>query len=150
MKAIVRHKHQVQQVKASNPLSPGGHFRFVAAEVQLPAGSWVVFAKADVQNISAFPQIHTIRCFLAIIGADAIEDRSDAGLEQGVRQTINLIVGTNVQESATAELSCSVSFEDKFQISNIAMSAMQVETVDELIPLFPGIIPFPTAIDPSP
>jgi hypothetical protein len=144
MRAILRHNQNIQQVKASNPISPGGHARFVAEKLPLPAGSWVVFAKADVKNVSSALQPIEIRCFLDIVGPETVEDRSDAAVTSvGDRHTITLMIGTNVPESATIELSCSVDFDNRFEISNIALAAMEVESMVEFVSFPPGSFIFP-------
>jgi hypothetical protein len=134
MKAFVVQHPASKAVTASNPIGPGGHARFRAADMILPAGSWVFSAKADVQNVSSPSQLMTINCFLIAFGPGVVradEDRSDAAVSaSSLRQSISLSIGVKTTQSATAELSCSVAFDGKFMISNITLTAIEVEDVN--------------------
>jgi hypothetical protein len=118
MKAFIHHDKRTKNVAGLD---------FVAAEVRIGVGAWVVFAKADVRNISS--QQVGMELVLDSHGFVRVPDKSFVILPVGASETVSLCFGFETQGLPLVRLLCSVGQDNAMQISNVTISAIPVEGV---------------------
>jgi len=118
----------VHQVKGMKLVTS---FGFPAAELKLPPGAWVVFAKADLTNVSPLALPMAIECRLVVGGAeDKIFNALSFSDRMVHRETVALNLGVNLAEEGAVRLLCFSGIDNTIAISNITISAMGVDLVN--------------------
>jgi hypothetical protein len=105
-------------------------FPFTAAALKLPAGAWLVFAKADVTTISPFHLAMGMECHLLVGNAsDKVFVVHMGAADHTQIETIALNVGVKLAEEGAVELSCLAASDNSMRIQDITITALSVDDV---------------------
>lgn len=129
MAAFVHQVKRSQKILDHSPIATTSG-RFVFAELTLPPGAWVVFAKAEVSNVgSDAPQAETVNFFLESIDVPGSEDRQEITIDVGERKSISLGIGANLPRESRIQLTGAAFITRVLEISNVTLSAIGIDSI---------------------
>jgi hypothetical protein len=127
MKAFIHHLINEQGVTDPNELGvPPVGTDVLVGELTLLPGAWVIYAKGSITNLA--PQIAPVTCRLSMQSVTVVDDFYRDTLGKDQIACFTLCIGVHLTERKNAQLFVRNN-GFPFIVSNITLSAIQVDTV---------------------